>query len=337
MKRFLTAALALFIALVFLAYMVTYTVPYDQTVVITRFGKADAQKAVVREPGLKFKLPWPIDRVQSYPKQVQVLEDYPEEIQLPDGNTVIVNMSVSWRIDNPLDFYRSLQSIKGSGGANEALRTQMSNLRSVVAQYNFDQLVNPDAEKVRMADLEDEVRSRFQEQLDAIQPSYGIVIERVSMGRLLYTESTAEKVNLRMTATQEARAGTIQAEGAAQAGTITSEATAASEIILGFAQQVADQIRTVGDKEVAVQMARYAGNEDFAIFLRQIEAAEQIIQNRSTLIIDASLINPFNVYLTGPGEPGNLSRTGGQALPAARRPTPLLPEASAQGPREAQP
>lgn len=327
MRRLSTAALAIFIALVFLLYMVLYTVSYNETAVVTRFGQA-GDKAVVTDAGLHFRLPWPIDRVQTYPKQIQVLQDYPEEIQLPDGNTVIVNMAVSWRIDNPLDFYRSLRTIDGPDGANEALRTQMSNLRSVVTQYRFDELVNPDPSKVKMEELETQVRDQFQAQLDSIQPSYGITIEKVSMGRLLYTESTAAKVNERMTATQSALAATIRSEGSAQAGTITSEASTASEIILGFAQQVAVQIRTVGDLAVAEQMARYAGNEDLAIFLRQIEAAEQIIRNRSTIIIDTSQINPFNVYFWGPGEVGDISRTGGQAIPAESRPAPLLPEAA---------
>ncbi|MEM9416418.1 MAG: SPFH domain-containing protein [Planctomycetota bacterium] len=328
MRRFSTAALAIFIALVFLAYMVSYTVAYNETVVKTRFGKA-GDNAVVEEAGWHPRLPWPIERVHTYPKQVQVLQDNPEEILLPDGNTVIVNMAVAWRISNPLDFFKSLRTIEGENGANETLKSLMQNLRSVITQYNFDQLVNPDASQVEMADLEAKVAAEFQRQINAIQPSYGITIERVTMGRLLYTESTATKVNERMSATQSAFAAVILTEGTAEADTITSEAQAAREIILAFTGEVAQQIRTVGEDEVAAFMAKFAENEqdqDLAIFLRQIEAAEMILGNRSTLVIDVTQLNPFNVYFMGPGEPGDISRLGGLGGMLSSRPTPLRPD-----------
>lgn len=327
MRRFSTAALAIFIALVFLAYMVSFIVGYDETAVVTRFGKAGPD-AVITDAGWHPRAPWPIDRVHTYPKQIQVLQDYPEEIQLPDGNTIIINMAVSWRISNPLDFFKSLKTIDGPDGADAALRSQMQNLKSVVTQYRFDELVNPDSSAVRMAELEQEVADTFQAQLDAIQPSYGIEIVRVSMGRLLYTQSTAEKVNQRMTATQQALAAEISAEGAAQAGTITSEAVSAQDIIIAFAQDVAQQIRTVGDVEAAEAMALFAETEQdelLAIFLRQIEAAEQIVGNRSTFVIDSSRLNPFNVYFLGPGEANDVTRMN-EMRSAPNRPTPLLPE-----------
>jgi len=328
MRRLSTAALAIFIALVFVIYMVTFTVPYDQTVVKTRFGKADPETAVIREPGLKFKLPWPIERVQSYPLQIQVLQDQPEEILLDDGNTVIVNMAVSWRITDPLDFFRSLNTIEGNDGANDALRAQMKDLRSILTRYRFDELVNTDHTQVQMEQIEAEMAAALQKQLGEIQPSYGITIERVSMGRLLYSESTAAKVNERMTATQQALAAEILAQGTAQAGTITSEANSARDIILSHAGGVAQRIRKVGDDEVAQYIAKFAENEtdeDLAIFLRQIEAAEQIIGNRSTLVIDVTHLNPFNVYFMGPGEAGDVSRLN--ELTSADRPAPLLPAA----------
>ncbi|XAL99738.1 SPFH domain-containing protein [Phycisphaeraceae bacterium D3-23] len=329
MRRFSTAALAIFIALVFLAYMVSYTVAYNETAVKTRFGKA-GDNAVIEEPGWHFRAPWPIDRVETYPKQVQVLQDNPEEILLPDGNTVIVNMSVAWRISNPLDFFRSLRTIEGENGANDTLKSLMQNLRSVITQYNFDQLVNPDPSKVQMAQLEADVAAEFQAQIDAIQPSYGITIERVSMGRLLYTESTATKVNERMSATQSALAAVILTEGTAEAGNITSEAEAARGIVIAFAGQVAQQIRTVGEDEVAEYMSRFAQSEEdetIAIFLRQIEAAEMILGNRSTLVIDVTQLNPFNVYFMGPGAGGDVSRLGALGNPEASHLSPLRPDA----------
>ncbi|MEO0477318.1 MAG: hypothetical protein AAF085_15325, partial [Planctomycetota bacterium] len=71
MRRLSTAILAICIALVFVFYMITYTVAYNQIAIITTFDSAtepDPGKlelgedtgSVIQKPGLKFKWPWPI-------------------------------------------------------------------------------------------------------------------------------------------------------------------------------------------------------------------------------------------------------------------------------------
>lgn len=335
MRRLSTAALAIFIALVFLTYMVTYTVRYDEVAILTTLEEAtepDAEAiargensgSVIQEPGLYFKWPWPIQRVEKYPTRLQILQDQPEEIQLPDGNTVIVNMAVTWRVENPLEFFRSLGTVDK---ANLELRPQMSDLRSVISQYRFDQFVNQDADQIRLSEIEDKVAEQFRIQLASIQPSYGIEIVQVSMGKLLYNESTAGKVNELTTATQGRRANDIRDQGATEAETIINEAESASNQILAFADQVAEEIKNVGRIEQNQWIAKYAQagqDPEFAIFMRAIEAAEAILQNKTKFILDARSTSPFNTFLFGPGEPEDLARL----QETASRPTPLRPEYS---------
>ena len=55
-----------------MSYMVLYTVRFTEAAVETRFGKAGPD-AVKREPGLYFKLPYPIDSVTSYDVRTRFL------------------------------------------------------------------------------------------------------------------------------------------------------------------------------------------------------------------------------------------------------------------------
>ncbi|MEM1355671.1 MAG: SPFH domain-containing protein [Planctomycetota bacterium] len=330
MKRLTTALLAIFIALVFLTYMVTYTVRYDQVAILTTFEQASEPDgatiaqgknsgSVIQEAGLYFKWPWPIQRVETYPTRLQVLQDQPEEIRLADGNTVIVNMAVTWRIENPLEFFRALESVDN---ANRQLRPQMSDLRKVLSGYRFDQFVNENPEEVKLEEIEAEIAEQFRQQLAGLK--YGIAIEQITMGKLLYNGSTATKVNERMTATQNRLAEEIRSQGNSEATTIRTDATSASKQIREFASTAAEDIRAIGKSESAQiigQLAATQSDQEFAAFLRGLEAAEVILANKSIFIIDGSQTPPFDTFLFGPDD--DLSRPNEE--PTRYRPSPLRP------------
>lgn len=325
MKRLSTAILAIGIALVFVLYMVTYTVGYNQIAIIKTFGRAAEPDAklladgkdtgsVMQEPGLKFMWPWPIQRVQTYPTQLQVLQDTPEQLQLSDGNTIIINMALTWRIQDPLAFSISLETIEE---AQDKLLAQMRDLRSVISNdYGFSDLVNEDPAKVKLDELEGKVAQRLSQRLASITPSYGIEVAEVTIGKMLYTESTAGSVNQRMTATQERKAQDIRSQGDSQAEAIVSEANSISEQLKNFADTVATQIEIVGINESNAFLSRYSeqgADEDLAIYLRQLEAIEKILANRTTFLLDARTFSPLDVLVYGHGGPGNLSRLAGKA------------------------
>lgn len=331
MRRLSTALLALFIALVFLTYMVTYTVRYDEVAILTTFEQATEPDAdaidrgensgsVIKKPGLYFKAPWPIQRVETYPTRLQVLEDQPEEIRLQDGATVIVNMAVTWRVDDPLAFFRSLETIDN---ANRQLRPQMSDLRKVLSQYRFDQFVNEDPSQVQLEQIEAEIATKFREQINSL--NYGIAIEQITMGKLLYNESTAAKVNERMTATQNRLAQSIRSQGDSEAKSITTEATNKRDQILAFANDAAAHIRAVGERESARltgQLANTDADERFAAFLIALETNEKILANKTIFIIDGSEADPIRTFLYGPDQSVTMPGSAG----SSRRPTPLRPE-----------
>ena len=124
MKNSFTILIGGLIAAALLSYMFLYQVRYDQVAVRTTFDKADAG-SVQDTPGLKWRLPWPIHKVTHYSKRLQLLEDKIEELQTADGKSVIVRTYLTWRIENPLDFYVTLkdpsEAAQGTASAGAGL------------------------------------------------------------------------------------------------------------------------------------------------------------------------------------------------------------------------
>ncbi len=140
---------AILVALL-LANMFFYQVRYDQVAVRTTFDKAD-ESSVQETPGLKWRWPWPINKVALYSKRLQVLEDKIEELQTADGKSVIVRTYLTWRIADPLDFYITL---KDPAEANRQLSSRLREIRGLISNYDFNELVNVDRDKIKLADIE---------------------------------------------------------------------------------------------------------------------------------------------------------------------------------------
>ena len=317
MRRLSTAILAIGIALVFVLYMVTYTVAYNEIAIITTFDSATKPDpallaegkdtgSVIQEPGLKFKWPWPIQRVQTYPTQYQILQDTPEEQLLSDGNTIIINLALTWRISDPLAFDIAHEDYDD---ATDKLLAQMRDLRSIISNdYTFEQLVNEDPTKIEIDKLETQIADELTDRLVNGKLNWGIEVSKVSVAKMLYAESTAASVNTRMTAMQERKAEEIRSQGTSQAEAIVSEAESISKRLKDFANTVASDIETLGREDANAIMEKYAQNEDLAIYLRQLEAIEKMLANRTTFVLNAKTFTPLDVFIYGHGEPGNLSR-----------------------------
>ena len=310
MKTVFTLLVAAIIVLVLVAMMVMFQVRYDQVAVVTTFDKADPQESVIAEPGLYYKAPWPIQKVTKYPIKLQLLEDRLEEIQTADGYAVIVRVYVAWRIVDPYIFYTQVENIER---ADELLEPLVREIRGVISQYSFEQLVNAQAEAVKLEEIEARMQAYLEQRLAAMSPGYGIEIEQVGIRRLILPEGVTESVFARMRETREALAQVAESEGLAEAATIRSEANLAREQIMTFARTRAQEIRSAGDVEAAAAYAAFRQNPEFAIFLQKVEALREILPNNTTFILDARDLNLLDLL-------GGAIETAPQAAPAATTP-----------------
>ncbi len=201
LKRiFITAGLSLVIILLGItAFTSWYTVDESEQAVILTFGKVNEG---ISEPGLHFKLPWPIQDVQKLSKETFSLQfgydqkngeivDFPDETKMITGdeNIVLADLVVQWKITNPGSYLynsedpqqilynatsSSLRSIIGSSRIDDALTSGKAQIEaevrdlliSLVERYDIGISVTA----VKLQDVElpnDDVRKAFTNVTDA--------------------------------------------------------------------------------------------------------------------------------------------------------------------------
>lgn len=299
MKNSFVMLVGLLLVALLLSHMFFYQVRYDQVAVRTTFDKAD-ETSVQQTPGLKWRWPWPINKVSLYSKRLQLLEDKIEELQTADGKSVIVRTYLTWRVADPLAFYVTL---KDPAEAARQLSSRLREVRGLISNYRFDELVNVDRGKLKLAAIEEEAARTLDSSLE--QAGYGIKVESVGIHKIILPESTTGKVFETMIASRERLAENALQEGQAQASAIRSEATSARERILAFAERRAQVIRSQGDREAAVQYESFAKNEEFAIFLRKIEALRKMLDHNTTFVLSADSLGILDWFNKDPGrDPG---------------------------------
>ena len=294
MKNSFVMLVGVLLVALLLSHMFLYQVRYDQVAVRTTFDKAD-ESSIQESPGLKWRWPWPINKVALYSKRLQILEDKIEELQTADGKSVIVRTYLTWRIADPLNFYVTL---KDPAEAARQLSSRLREVRGLISNYRFDEIVNTDRSKLKLSAIEEEAARLLDRAL--AEAGYGIKVESVGIHKIILPESTTEKVFETMIASRERLAENALQEGQAQASAIRSEATSARERILAFAERRAQAIRSQGDREAAVQYTSFAKNEEFAIFLRKIEALKKMLDHNTTFVLSADSLGILDWFNKDP-------------------------------------
>ena len=269
--QYLLLGTLLFIILIL--YLVAFQVRVDETAVVTTFGKP---VRVITSPGLYWKAPWPIQEVYRFDSRIQVLEGKMEEVFTKDGKNIILVTSTLWRIKDPLKFFVSV------GGVDEAKKKLSALVRNyvngIIGTYQLSHLVNVKKEELKF----DEIQSKIT-QLARVESekTYGITIEDVLIKRLQFPQDVTEDVFERMRKERERIAEKYIAEGEGLASDIKAKAK---------------RIRGEGDAEAAKYYDVFTKNEDLAIFLRKLEALENTLKEKSTVILDYRT-PPYDLFL----------------------------------------
>lgn len=189
----------LIIVLSILAFTTWYTVDESEQAVILTFGKVEEG---LNEPGLHFKLPWPIQSVEKLSKETFSLQfgyeekngqikEFPNETKMITGdeNIVLADLVVQWKITNPAQYLynadkpeeilydatsASLRSIIGSSKIDDALTSGKAEIEADVRDLLSELISKYDIGisilAVKLQDVElpnDEVRKAFTNVTDA--------------------------------------------------------------------------------------------------------------------------------------------------------------------------
>lgn len=319
MKNKLAIGIAIVVVVILALYSSAYQVRYDQVAVETLFANAtpptekgvltDNSGSVKVKPGLYFKWPAPFGDVKTYTTRLQVLDDVAEEQLTADGFTIVLRTYAIWHISDPYAFYRTL---KDEGQARAKIEQIVRSTRGVVAKYKFEQLVNQDASKLKLKELEEDFLAAVRLQLDPATngveengvkkegPNYGIAIDHFGLRRLVLPEKVTESVFVRMQETRKTLAEHTRSAGLAQAGRIKSDAESTRKTILSFAELRAQKIRAEGDRKAAGAYTAFVADQEFAIFLRQMEALKKMLATNTTFVLDANDLSPLGLFTPAP-------------------------------------
>jgi membrane protease subunit HflC len=294
--------LIIFVALLVLAllsYMVLYTVRFTEAAVQTRFGQAGAH-AVKREPGLYFKLPYPIDDVTRYDMRSRFLTIKLEQISTADNRQIIAEAFCTWRIaqstDGALKFFQRFSNAgqrpeDHSRQAEETLRSGMRSVLAQISRYRFDELL-ASGDGSTLKKLEADMLKQFRESSDTGGLSladYGIEAIDVGITRLLLPEETTKAVIERMKAGRERIALETQSQGEAFAKSIRSKAEADARRITDFVERLGSDIRARGDREAAPYLAQMNSNPSLAVYLDNVNLLSSLVAKRTTLVLPTSM------------------------------------------------
>ena len=314
MKKVVAIIVGLIILAVLLLFSMTYSVSYHEVGIRSRFGKID-ESSIIKEPGLHFRLPFFADSVQTFDTRTQLLKSPMDNLQTKDGQQIVVEAFMFWKIDTegdgPLKFYESFASI---GEAPPILESKFRDAVSVLSQYRFSELLGPES---RLEQAEGEILSRMQS-LEA----EGVLPVFAGVSRVVLKEKTSQAVIRRMKARRDTLAENERARGVAEAQRISSEAQTTADKILAFASQRAQEIRTRGEEQAAKYLQQMSQDEDLAIFLIWLDALEQALAENTTVILETDfapwhLMNIQSPDSTNPiPQPMERIEGGGARVPA---------------------
>jgi membrane protease subunit HflC len=131
------------------------------------------------------------------------------------------------------------------------------------------------------------------------EESYGIDVVLLGIKQLGLPQGVTEKVFERMKAERDQLVKQFQGEAAGESIRIRSEADLERERILSLADKDARIIRGQADAEAAGFLKTFEQNPELAVFLLKLNALEQGLKDRATLILDTRTI-PFDLLKSQP-------------------------------------
>lgn len=242
--------------------------------------------------GLKMKVPF-LEQVLTFDKRNLSLETEEEEIIAADQERLVVDAFIRYRIDDPLQYYRTLRDDRTA--RDRIQRLVNSSLRQVLGSATSNDIISGARSGVMQRTLAD-VKAR------ADSSNLGIDVIDVRIRRADLPEANQAAVYRRMETSRQQEAAQVRAVGEQQKREIIANADKEVTITLATAQEQADQIRGEGDAQRTRIYAQSFGRDPgFASFYRSMQAYEASIgQGDATMVLSPDS-QFFRYFERGPG------------------------------------
>lgn len=278
-----------------LLFSSTSIVRFTEVGVKTTFGKA-GEGALLNTPGLKWKLPYPIQTITKYDRRIRLIEAQSETQQTSDNFQIIVQAYMSYRVSDPLEFFRAFSNA-GTRSADhfrsaedDVMRDLLRSALGETSKFAMDDLFAVGESVSQLAELEERVTKQLTEggESGKALADYGIEIVSVGIDRIILPEETTDSVIKRMGAVRDRLAEAYESEGRSRAQAIEAEASSNADKILAFAHRRADEILARGEAEAAPYLAEQNINPDLAIFIQNVNLMKDAMAKKFTLIFSTS-------------------------------------------------
>ena len=317
-KHWPTMLLGFVVAAILLVAVFSFQLPQTQYAVVTTFGRPK----LVTAPGLHFRWPYPFQRVYTFDKRVRCFsggQGKLEETMTKDGHNILIGIYVTYRIDNAEVFFTSLENMtKAESQLNSLMRGAKN---AAFGNYNFDQIVNTDARKMELNNIQNEILATLRERAK----SYGLEIISVGINTINVPKTISEKVFDRMIAERKKESDRIIAEGEMKAEKTKTSADTERARIIAAAEANALKTRAAADAQAAKFYKVFGENPELAEFLRKLDALRKVMKGRTTLVVDTNT-PPFDLLksraLTNSFRRGGKDRASKPAPKPVSKPAP---------------
>lgn len=270
-------------AVIFLISSMTYTVANSEHVIVTRFGTFKK----IAEPGLNFKLLYPIDNVIRIDKRLQHFERPLKQTAIKGLRNFFVAISAGWKVKDARVFHKSLGNIKEATLRMEQIIGTPAS--SVFSEYSIANIFTTD----KKAHKVDEIRDAILKKAQTLGSKYGIEVTYVGFPQLAMPPDATGSGLERMRSERQVKAEIERNKGEKDAQEIISKAQQEAQTLISKARIAAETIKRQGDED-AISIYKDFKNPELVAFLRQLETLEKTLNKRTQLVIDMNT-PPFNL------------------------------------------
>lgn len=297
MNRIASIAVGALIAFM-LASSMLFIVDQRQFAVVYALGEI---KEVITEPGLKIKLPPPLQNAVLLDRRVQTL-DSPESrpIFTAEKKSLVIDWLVKWRVAEPRQFIRN----------NGSHMRNVENRLSPIVQAAFNEEVTKRTVLAVLSTEREKVMNDVRKRLEDEAKQFGIEVVDVRIKRVDFSANITDSVYNRMKSERLRVANELRSTGGADAEKIKADADRQREVIVAEAYRDAQKIKGEGDAKASALYAEAFGRDpQFAQFYRQLEAYRSTFRNKSdVMVVDPS--SDFFKAMRGSGAAGGAAPAG---------------------------
>ena len=269
MKKILSVLLPV---LALVGFSSIFVVDETEQVVILQLGKP---VKTVTNPGLNFKLPFPLQEKITFDDRLLEYDSPPEEILSKDKKSLIVDNYVRWKIVDPLQFLKTVQAVPTAKSRMDDI--VYSELRRELGTHDMVEIITENREQIM--DI-------ITKQSNSATLAYGISVVDVRIRRVDLPAENEESIYARMEAERKRQANKFRSEGEEEAQKIRAATDRDKTIILADAYKEAEKIRGEGDaKAVQVYAKSYSADPKFYEFVRTLDAYKKVVDDKTTLVL----------------------------------------------------